>query len=377
MKVNCKVLLLVCLISSIFISCKEDDENAEDLSNVDLEILLNTSNEVLDTDLIDLDISLTNGPGSNVNYRTIKWTSDKDGALINSKFNNLYFLSADHHKITCEVTLSDNSVIAKSVELNVTDDPRGNWSLNSFYTGAGADIFTPDELVLETPNFIIYSNTEDPSKRLYASDYAEQGLRELKEVFNESDFNFEGKVTIGHNKDSGSGFISSYPSYSMYVGMPEDGFVPLSNTWNFNREGIKHELMHLTELTFLKGSSSENTSHRWFWEGIAVYVSNGEIPSTWQEVTDWQNNTNGNPVSIQEQPTGNNSNDGDYYPMFGLSVKYLLHTDGQNKTYDDIKNLYNSIKEGATFEDAFQNHFGLTVTAYEANFFTLIQEFLQ
>jgi hypothetical protein len=49
----------------------------------------------------------------------------------------------------------------------------------------------------------------------------------------------------------------------------------------------------------------------------------------------------------------------------------LLDPNGHGKTYDDAKNLYKSIKDGATFEAAFQNHFDMTVSNYQSNFFKL------
>ncbi len=366
------------MISILICSCSSDDDSENHVGEVTLEINASELNSLSDTDLVALRGSLFNENGKSIDYNKIEWFSNIDGNLENSFFQGKYFFSANQHTLSCEVTLSNNEVITQSVQISVTDDPRGKWNLGKTYNGSGSDFYTPDDLVLETPNFFIFSNTTDPARRLYISEYAESSLSELKSLFNSSSFNFNGKVHIGHHKDDGRGFVGTHPHFSMFVGMPENGFVPLSNDeWNFNREGIKHELMHLVELSYLVSSPTEFTSHRWFWEGIAVLVSNGTRYTTLDELVDWQNTNGGNPISIQEQPTGTSSSDGDYYPLFGLSVAYLVDANGLNTSYQDIIEMYLAIQQGATFESAFNAQFGLTVNAYESNYFSIMQNYLK
>ncbi|MBL4605447.1 MAG: hypothetical protein JKY02_07275 [Flavobacteriaceae bacterium] len=374
-----KIKLLIIFLA--FNSCSKDDSNdlsdvSTDLSNVTVEINTLELNHLLDTNLIDLEASLINEEGNTINYSEIKWFSDIDGNLENSRFQGKYFLSANEHTLSCEIKLN-TTIVTQSIQINVADDPRGDWSLGVIYNGAGSDFYTPDALVLETPNFKIFSNTIDPLKRLYISEYAEQSLAELKSLFNVNSFDFNGKIYIGHDKDDGRGFISTQPHFSMFIGMPENGFTPLNGGWNFNIEGIKHELMHLVELSYLLPSPTEFTSHRWFWEGIAVLVSNGPRYRTIDQLITWQNTNGGNPISIQNQPNGTSSSDGDYYPMFGLSVAYLVDSNGLGKSYNDIIEMYEAIKLGATFESAFFSQFGITVQEYETNYFTIMENYLE
>ena len=357
----------------IICSCNKDDT----IGNVSLVIDTTNLDSLTDTNLIALGASLQDENGNAVGYSNISWYSDIDGDLANSFFQGKYFLSANTHMLTCSVTRNGH-VVTETIQVNVTDDPRGHWNLGIPYYGAGSDFYTPDALVLETPNFVIFSNTSDLLKRLHISEYAEDALSELRALFNVSSFNFNGKIHIGHHKDDGRGFVTTQPHFSMFVGMPENGFYTLpAGEWNGNREGIKHELMHLVELSYMLPSPSEFTSHRWFWEGIAVLVSNGERYTTLAELVDWQNNNGGNPISIQEQPNGTSSSDGAYYPMFGLSVAYLVDPNGLGKSYDNIINMYEAIKLGATFETAFYSEFDMTVQAYESNYFTIMENYLQ
>ncbi len=371
---NNSVFYLSIFLGMVF-ACANDDEPNVDLNDTAIEILPSGLGEQLDTDLIELKVAVTNSAGGNIDYDEVNWTSSIDGDMENRRFEDLYFLSVGTHVITCEVSIG-KAEVSKQLTVNVGDDPRGNWEIRNHYNGVGSDVYTPDKLVLNTPNFIIYSNTDDLTKRLIISEFAEQVLSELKELFNTSQFDFPGKVIIGHQKETGNGFIGTYPHFSMYVGMPESGFVPLNGSWNFNIEGIKHELMHLVEISYIQGSRSEQTSHRWFWEGIAVLVSQGERFTTWDEVSQWRNQYGGNPISIQEQPTGTSSSDGHYYPLFGLSVAYLLDPNGLGKTYEDVIAMYQAIKDGLSFEAAFHNQFGMTVNEYETNYFDIIETYL-
>lgn len=357
-------------------SCSNDDQPNPDLSNLHAEIITAHLNDLSDTDLVNLQASLINGSGENINYSEINWFSDKDGDLENRRFQDSYFLSSNHHQIRCEIRLSNDVVITETIQLQVNDDARGNWNLDDAYHGAGSEFYTHDGLVLETTHFTIYSNTTDPLKRLYISEFAEQSLTELKTLYSVNSFDFRGKVLIGHDKDDGRGFIGTYPHFSMFVGMPESGFVPLNGSWNFNIEGIKHELTHLVELSYLFSSPSEFTTNRWFWEGIAVLTSKGPRITTLAELTSWQNTNGGNPISIKDQPTGTSSSDGHYYPLFGLSAAYLVDPNGLGKSYGDIIEMYESIEQGASFESAFFSHFGITEDEYESNYFSIMENYL-
>ena len=365
------------LIIVLFCTCNKDDDTIiEDLSGVSAEILTTNLEQLVDTDLLNLQVSLTNGAGNAVSYEEIKWFSDIDGDLEEHRFEDSYFLSANQHTLSCEIRLRNNSTITASAVIKVEDDPRGRWIVGIRYNAAGSDFYTPDLLVLETPNFRIFSNTSDPAKRLHISEFAEQSLSELRTLYNLDSFDFNGKVYIGHDKDDGRGFVSTYPHFSMFVGMPESGFIPLNGGWNFNIEGIKHELMHLVELSYLLSSPSESTSHRWFWEGIAVLVSDGPRYKALTELQHWQDTNGGNPISIQSQPTGSSSSDGEYYPLFGLSVAYLVDPNGLGKTYEDVIKMYEAIQGGASFESAFLTQFGITVNQYKNNYFSIMENYL-
>jgi len=59
-----------------------------------------------------------------------------------------------------------------------------------------------------------------------------------------------------------------------------------------------------------------------------------------------------------------------------LAVRYLLDKKGQRKTVSDVKRMYEALKNGDSFNDAFENNMGISVDYYEKHFFELIFNFL-
>jgi hypothetical protein len=97
------------------------------------------------------------------------------------------------------------------------------------------------------------------------------------------------------------------------------------------------------------------------------------------QVSEWKRDENHvNPVTIRmlgvDVPAGENP--GRYYPMFGLAVEYLLDAKGRGRTLLDVKNMLTDMGRGASFSSAFQTYMGISVDAYRAQFYDLIEGFL-
>jgi len=145
----------------------------------------------------------------------------------------------------------------------------------------------------------------------------------------------------------------------------------------------EHECTHVVQFR-LGGAFSRVWA--WFCEGLAEHVSNGgpyKVIRCWQEVDDWrQAPGHVNPISIQylEQIPDYDRIDWqrreEYYPIFGVAVRYLTDPGGHGKTPVDIKNLFIDIGHGLDFGAAFRNHIGMSLEYYQDHFYALMQAFL-
>jgi hypothetical protein len=65
-----------------------------------------------------------------------------------------------------------------------------------------------------------------------------------------------------------------------------------------------------------------------------------------------------------------------HYPMFQLAVEYLMDEDGQGRSPADARDVFIDVAEGASFEAAFEDRMGISLTDYERDFFDLMEEYL-
>ncbi len=144
---------------------------------------------------------------------------------------------------------------------------------------------------------------------------------------------------------------------------------------------FKHELAH--EFEFLIEGVVNLGTHLWFLEGIAIYVGGGlNSITTVADLDDWiaQNAhfpNQGNPISIHtwtDWPEGSDWHG--YCTVFDVVVKYLLDENGLGKSTQDVLNLFYDIRNGGTFEPAFEEHFGLSVTTLEEEIFDRLRAYL-
>jgi hypothetical protein len=73
----------------------------------------------------------------------------------------------------------------------------------------------------------------------------------------------------------------------------------------------------------------------------------------------------------------NNASYSEYYCIFATAYAYLIDTtNGYGATMEDIRELFQMMKDGYGFEEAFQMSFGISVEWYRENFYSLIEEYL-
>jgi hypothetical protein len=248
-----------------------------------------------------------------------------------------------------------------------------------------------DGRVLESNNFLTFSDaSSDDVKMIYAT-MAEESFYELKQEFEIASSEELGirstdkysKITIYCNRYLDhrqlafpNGFFLYGPDSPVYLAWPEyirERF----------RNEVKHETMHVLQwLLGLYGEAGAKWPEVWFTEGIAEYISGGAFApvTTLAQVEQWRlPEDHTNPISIHHWtdypvPDGRV---GEYYPMFGLAVRYLLEESGHGKTILDVKSMFNDMLTTRNFATSFETYMGMSVDYYEENFFSLIESFLQ
>jgi len=142
---------------------------------------------------------------------------------------------------------------------------------------------------------------------------------------------------------------------------------------------VKHETVNVFNLLVL--GETWGGQPEWFTEGIAEEASGGGEPTmeTWSEVAQWSASVlHVNPISVRvfdrDLPEG--AFWGEYYSIFHLAVEYLLAEDGWGATHPDVRDMWIDVAQGATFDEAFETHIGLSVETYETAFYSLIRSYL-
>jgi hypothetical protein len=251
-------------------------------------------------------------------------------------------------------------------------------------TFPGPQAVTHDNRVYESENFLVFSDaSSDETKELFAS-MAEQALGEVLE-----DFGFAGPAELGIADRASK--ITTYCSryrqideiafpFGFYLyGSDSQLYLAGGPYHDRYRENQKHEIVHV--FTFLLGLTETNLPNFWFNEGLAEYVSGGAFDpiTTVHQLDQWMaGEDHFNPISVrswQDLPVPH-ARTGEYYPMFGLAVRYLLEPMGGGRTHLDVRAMVEDMVSGDPFETAFERRFGMSVDEYEAGFLTLIREFL-
>jgi len=148
---------------------------------------------------------------------------------------------------------------------------------------------------------------------------------------------------------------------------------------------IKHELTHVFQFT-LTGCPSNAACPEWlgvwFREGQAVYMSGGgpsiRITTLSEFERWWEDQTHINPISIHRWTNfPDPDRGGEYYPMFGLAYAYLVdQAHGHGATMADMREMFQLMKDGDGFMEAFEKALGISVQTYQDHFYSLMEAYL-
>ncbi len=247
---------------------------------------------------------------------------------------------------------------------------------------------THDNRILETPHFLVFSDaSSDDTKVIYAK-MAEESFQELMDAFQVGS---PGALGIDTSRPDTKIRIYSIKNARYDQAAFRHGFIlygldaPSYQTWGWDdfryRREVKHETVHVLSFKFgMDGRYPGGASDTWFVEGIAEALSGGAFPAIttvhqwnqWQGVVDHRN-----PISIHRWsdmpvPYGRT---GEYYPAFGLAVRYLMDVLG--KRAPEFKVLFGEILQGSSFARAFEKMCGMSLETFERDFPRLVADFLQ
>ena len=283
----------------------------------------------------------------------------------------LLLLSCDCERLTNSVSgewVSDIPFIINHVNLELSHDNR----------------------IFESSNFLIFSDESSDEVKIEFARNAENALEEILDAFdikNAAELgikNQDTKITIYTNKNS-SYIQLAFPYGFILYG--EDSKVvanwPQEMRDRYYNE-IKHEMVHVVQ--FLIGvlpnlTDRSKETDKWFNEGLAEYISDGFfIPiKTKSELDKWiRQNGEICPISIHQWSDLPiiQSDVGQYYPMFGLAVKYLLDNNGLGKSLIDVREMLSAMSQNnSTFAEEFENYFGISLQEFEASFFDRINNY--
>jgi hypothetical protein len=315
----------------------------------------------------------------------------------------VYWLLGNESDHILKVTSSDRRYAAETryVYANTYFEIETQW-ISGIPFRIEYETISHDDRILESNNFLTFSDASSDDIKMIYSKMAEDAFYELKQAFA-----IQSSEELGIFSNDSSTKITIFSNRYLThdcLAFPVGFFLysldsPLFSSWwggdqirlrEWYQRDVKHETMHVMQWLFgLDWDSSLPWSQRWgrtwpeFWfsEGIAEYISGGSFTpiETMDQVNDWlQDPDHINPVSIIRSDSSpvDDSRIGEYYPMFGLAVRYLLEKNGLGKTFLDVKAMYLDMLNTESFRTSFETCMGITVEYYEENFFDLITDFL-
>jgi len=242
----------------------------------------------------------------------------------------------------------------------------------------------------ESENFIIYSDGASLQARKDLAWIAEGVLVDLKarlEIPSNDLFIFPANQVKIHlytykyhfpTQWGGQGFWGGMIIFSLdHPERTEAGHTELDNYTRL----VTHELMHVLQ-GLLVGSPHSFSTHTWFEEGLGELVSALNPDRSILSLVDLNDVIAKygelNPIVIQNDmyPPIEGVGQNYFYPMFELTMRYLLDDRGLAHSLLDVKQVFLDMRTGMSFSDAFASNFGLSVFDLEEDYFARIRQYL-
>jgi hypothetical protein len=267
----------------------------------------------------------------------------------------------------------------------------GSWIPAGFYFGH-------DGTPVRSAHFNAYSGFSSPFERQYVADQLEDILAQLQTTLGiEGQDDFESPagqmridvLTLRHQGNDAFWTGQSYRYGLIVHARDSPRYAAEGYTASLYRQLLGHELMHVVEYLLIGTDGHYSDTEKWFHEGIATYLA-GPPPNRVTgaaQVQDWRNRMRdlagqGNPLRVKTgsdyppEVASDAGRVGEYYLYFELAVRYLLDPAGLGRKPADVRQMYLDIRNGVTFQDAFRDRMGLSVSDYESGFWEIMLAWL-
>lgn len=295
--------------------------------------------------------------------------------------------TADHlgtHAVRITVSDSMRTVSQSfSIEVSLRQVGSGSW------VGSFPHPWAHDGVPVIGEEVDLYSDASSDEVKLAMHERAQAAFTEIKSLMSIEDHSVfffpagRSKVDIYANRLNPEYFGGfAYHGGAIVLSYDHPGYLP-GQAWCANE--IEHETLHVVE-TLLEGSGILGADV-WFREGIADYYAGNDLLGSIPEMNSWLETRRhlpggGNPIRIhrwEDFPPEVTAvrGQGLWYPMFELAVRYLMHPQGLGRSYGNVRDLFVVLGgDQNRFQEAFEDHMGISLSEFEGSFFERIQGFL-
>jgi hypothetical protein len=235
---------------------------------------------------------------------------------------------------------------------------------------------------------IIYSDDASQEMKQQMAAIADENFHRILQLFDFHDvssFRYPpggSKIEIYINRNHSEGINWAYwGGFIITIRSADIG----GHWYDYTVYTARHELTHIFEF-LIEGREILGTDF-WFKEGIAVHVGCLESSAyrtvqNLSELESWisQNRDvpgQGNPIKIhqyEDLPAGADIHQ--YCRFSELAVRYLLDGRGLGKSFPDVRNVFLDLRDGKPFSVSFQDNFGITISAFEIEFYNRMRAYL-
>ena len=242
----------------------------------------------------------------------------------------------------------------------------------------------------ESQNFTIYSDGASLQARMDLAAIAEGVLTDLKarfEIPSDDLFVFPANQVKIHLYAYKYHFPTQWGGQGFWGGMivfsldhPQRTKAGHTELGNYTRL-VTHELTHVIQ-GLLVGSAHSFSTHTWFEEGLGEFVSALNPDRSILSLADLNDVVAEygelNPIAIQNDtyPPIEGVGQNYFYPMFELTMRYLLDDRGLARSLLDVKQVFLDMRSEMSFSNAFADNFGLSVVDFQAEYFVRIRQYL-
>ena len=281
----------------------------------------------------------------------------------------------------------DNGIAAESWVISNSDiELTTKWISGVNFYSNFTEPLQHDNKILETNNFLIFSDAASDDNKVIFAKIAEEHLYDILTWF-ELEYqelcidkrDRKTKIKIyAHTNTTTPGIWRGEENYGILIqSYASPGWV---------REALKHELVHMVELLTIGPENFVGSCPPvWFTEGIAESLSGNTCicptpadayPINSQTKLESWFGSHKNPVTIEEFSDMGSARACEYYEMFGLVINYLLDPEGGDVDCDQVKGMYKDLAVNKNFSISFEQNVSVSLTELEDSIFNWLTNYL-